>query len=247
MKLSARQLRVLKSAPNSAYDLFKPEFLFHSNKMEGSTFSELELQRLVDEGIVLGQHTIDDVLETRNSLDVFDYVVDTLGEPLTHEMLFKMNTMLFRGTEDEKNGFTGRYKVLNNYIRGASISTAYPQEVPGAIEELIAKYGPEGPADVESIARFHSRFEHIHPFQNGNGRIGRFLIMKQCIESGVDLVLIDSEFEKPYKTWLEVSQADGVFGPLVQTFEQCQRYLDEKAAEKGLDQALYVPPELLGD
>lgn len=127
------------------------------------------------------------------------------------------------------------------------MATAYPQEVPGAIGDLINQYGSTGPADVEAIARFHSRFEHIHPFQNGNGRIGRFLIMKQCVENGVDLFLVDSEFEKPYKMRLEVSQADGVFGPLVQTFEQCQRYLDEKASKKGLERALYVPPELLSE
>ena len=79
MKINVDQMQLMKAAPNSAYKVIMPEFLFHSNKLEGSTFSEEELVKLVEQGLVEGSHDIEDVLETKNSVDVFNYVVDTLG------------------------------------------------------------------------------------------------------------------------------------------------------------------------
>ena len=81
MKITAGQMKAMKSAPNSAYGLILPEFLFHSNRMEGSTFSEDELFRLVEDGHVVGDHTKDDVYETINSIALFDHKMGDLGVP----------------------------------------------------------------------------------------------------------------------------------------------------------------------
>lgn len=89
-----------------------------------------------------------------------------------------------------------------------------------------------------SIARFHARFERIHPFQEGNGRVGRFLVLKQCVESGLDLVSVDEEFNKPYKSWLEYAQTSGDVVHLVEVFEDCQARLDEKMRDKHVDALL---------
>lgn len=81
---------------------------------------------------------------------------------------------------------------------------------------------------IEDIANFHYRFELIHPFQDGNGRIGRFIILKQCIESDIDLIAIDNEYEKEYKEALYKAQKTDDVSFLVDVFSKCQKRLDEK-------------------
>lgn len=237
MKISLNQMKAMKAAPNSAYEIIKPEFLFHSNKLEGSTFSEVELVRLVEEGLVEGSHDLDDVLETKNSLSVFDYVVDTLGAPLSDELLCAMNEMLFEGTTEERQGFSGHYKRIPNRIRNSSVQVALPSDLPRAMPELFE--GWEGSAKgFDEIVAFHERFEHVHPFQNGNGRIGRFLMMKQCIENGVDLIVVDEALERPYKSWLEVAQTTGDDRFLKEVMVDCQQRFDGKMVERGVDRLL---------
>lgn len=237
MKITVEQFQLMKKAPNSAYNDIMPEFLFHSNKLEGSTFSEEELVRLVEEGVVSGDHDFDDVLETRNSIDVFGHVIDTLGKPVTKECLCGVNAMLFKGTSAEHGGFTGHYKTIPNRIRNSSVQLALPAEVDEAMEDLFRSWD-ESDRDLPAVAAFHARFEHIHPFQDGNGRIGRFLMLKQSIECGLDLVVVDEEFEQPYKAWLEVAQSQGDLRYLVETLESCQKRFDEKMRARGIDRLL---------
>lgn len=233
MKLTCFQLQAMKLAPHSAYEVIMPEFLFHSNKIEGSTFSEDELVKLVEQGIVEGSHDIDDVLETKNSVDVFNYVVDTLGCPIDDEFLGTLNRMLFHDTTDEKAGFTGHYKLIPNRIRNSSVQVALPSDLPEAMHQLNAAW-EHSKRDFNAIVDYHVRFEHIHPFQNGNGRIGRFLIMKQCIEQGVDLIVIDEALEQPYKSWLEIAQTTGDSHYLADIMTDCQRRFSEKMDRKGV-------------
>lgn len=233
MKITAQQMRLLKKAPNSAFDIIMPEFLFHSNKLEGSTFSEDELAKLVDTGLVEGSHEIDDVLETINSIEVFKFVVDTLGEPVDDNLLLEMNRMLFRGTGKEAEGFSGHYKIIPNRIRNSSVQVALPSDVPRAMPELFGMWEESG-KDFDAIVAYHVRFEHIHPFQDGNGRIGRFLMMKQCIESDVDLIVVDEALGEPYKAWLEIAQTTGDARFLKKTLSDCQDRFTEKMREKGV-------------
>lgn len=248
MKISVNQMKAMKVAPNSAYEVIKPEFLFHSNKLEGSTFSEDELVRLVEEGLVEGSHDLDDVMETKNSLDVFGYTVDTLGTPLSDELLCEMDRLLFRGTTEESNGFSGHYKRIPNRIRNSSVQAALPSDLPRAMPELFD--GRERSAKgFDDIVAFHSRFEHVRPFQNGNGRIGRFIMMKQCIEDGVDLVVVDEALEQPYKSWLEVAQSTGDDRFLKETMAECQQRFHVKMVQRGVERLLpdeEAARELLG-
>lgn len=233
MKINVDQMQIMKAAPNSAYEVIMPEFLFHSNKLEGSTFSEEELVKLVEQGLVEGSHDIDDVLETKNSVDVFNYVVDTLGRPIDDEFLCTLNDMLFRETTDAKAGFTGHYKVIPNRIRNSSVQVALPSDLQRAMPELFA-FWESSAKDFDAIVAYHERFEHIHPFQNGNGRIGRFLMMKQCIENDVDIIVVDEAFEAPYKNWLEIAQTTGDDRFLKEIMTDCQERFQKKMDEKGV-------------
>jgi hypothetical protein len=87
VKLTRTFLLDLKEVPNSFYYALRIEFLFHSNKLEGSTFNRDTLNQLADKNIVSGTHTWDDVIETRNSLDVFDFIIETLDEPLSLQLI----------------------------------------------------------------------------------------------------------------------------------------------------------------
>ena len=82
--------------------------------------------------------------------------------------------------------------------------------------------------DIYAIADFHQKFEHIHPFQDGNGRIGRFIILRQCLENNVDLIAIDDEYNKEYRDALYKAQTTGKIEELVEVFKKCQARLNEK-------------------
>ncbi len=227
MIIDAKTIQFLKDTPNSAYQSVKTEFLYHSNKLEGSTFSKENLEKYLNEQIIEGSHKIDDVLETTNSTDLFDYVVETLGEPLSRRLILDFHRMLKDRTLDHERGFAGCWKKIPNQISGVDLKLAEPWEVEGRMEELIQKWN-DSQKDFDAIVKFHARFENIHPFQDGNGRIGRFLILKQCIENSVDLIMIDDVYSKEYKSALYEAQKNQNFDELKEIFVNCQKRLDEK-------------------
>ena len=224
MKISINAMQKLSKIKNSVYDDIKIEYLYHSNKLEGSTFNIEQLNILLEENMVVGEHSINDVQETINSLELFDFVIGTLNEELTDRLLREYHSILKKNTSDENYGFVGVYKKIPNKLRNVHIELAQPYEVEGLIEELLKKK----PKNIYDIANFHQEFEHIHPFQDGNGRIGRFIILRQCIENSVDLIAIDDEYNKEYRETLYKAQTTGDINSLVEVFKKCQNRLDEK-------------------
>lgn len=186
------KIKYLKNVPNSAYYDLKYKFNYHSNKIEGSTFTLENILNLMQYNNVEGKHPFDDVMETKNSLELFDFVVDTLGEKLTKTLLFEFHSILKKGTKDEEYGFKDCYKKIPNMILGTERKVAQPYEVEQLINELIEWYCNLNKITLKEIAEFHLQFESIHPFQDGNGRIGRFIILKQCIEANINPIIINS-------------------------------------------------------
>lgn len=224
MKLNIDIMQKISKIKNSVYDDIKIEYLYHSNKLEGSTFNIEQLNILLEQNMVIGEHSIDDVQETINSLELFDFVINTLKEELTPMLLREYHSILKKNTSDEHYGFVGVYKKIPNKLRAVDIELAQPYEVPKLIEELLS-------CKIETlsdIADFHQKFEHIHPFQDGNGRIGRFIVLRQCLENNIDLIAIDDEYNKEYREALYKAQTTGSLEQLVQVFEKCQIRLDEK-------------------
>ena len=205
MKITPEQIKEIKRYPNSIYTIIKQEFLYHSNKIEGSTFTKENLALYLDKRIIEGSHKLDDVFETINSVDLFDFVIDTLGEPITKSLILEFHRMLKRNTLDAERGFSGCWKKIPNYISGSDVQVAQPYEVEWMIEDLL-EWWNSSPKTFDHIVAFHVKFEKIHPFQDGNGRIGRFLMLKQCIENNVDLIAIDEKYESEYKMALKDAQ-----------------------------------------
>lgn len=220
----ASTLQVLKNTSNGIYDDFKVKFLYHTNKIEGSTFSLPEITTLLKDKIVCGGHSWDDVAETKNSLDLFDYIVDDCQSPLTAFKLREYHQLLKQYTTDDEHGFAGVFKKIPNMIKGPSgqhIEVAQPHEVPEKMEYLLRKYN-EHQMTLQDMAEFHLEFETIHPFQDGNGRIGRFLLLKQCLVCNQDPICIHSESAQAYRNALQLSRVEKSIEPLVEVFQSAQ-------------------------
>lgn len=203
--LSVKDIQLLKGIPNSLYSILQTEFLFHSNKIEGSSFSLEQLNLLIDKRKVSGEHDWEDVIETKNSIELFDFMADTLGEPISKSLILEFHALLKSGTMQEKHRQTGRWKPVSNSILGSEVVLSQPWEVDIHISDLIS-WWESCPKDFSSIVKFHIEFERIHPFLDGNGRVGRVLMLKQCFESGVSPIVLDSLYEYEYKKALEKAQ-----------------------------------------
>ncbi len=231
MKINGKKIKYLSKITNSMYEELKVEFLYHSNHLEGSTFSKEEIDKLLVEKKVEGNHSLDDVIETRNSLEVFDEVIKDSEDKLDKFMLFNWHRILKKGTVDEEINNTGKWKQYENKLRGIDLKLAFPSEVDNLMYNLIEDFNNLSSVQLKDIADFHYKFEMIHPFQDGNGRIGRFIILKQCLEKNIDLIAIDNQYSEEYKKALYIAQKTNDSTELVNIFIKCQDRLNEKFAE----------------
>lgn len=221
----ANTLQVLKNTSNGIYDDFKVKFLYHTNKIEGSTFSLPEIITLLKENFVSGDHSWNDVAETKNSLALFDYIVEDYQSPLTVFKLREYHQLLKQYTTDDEHGFAGVFKKIPNMIIGPDgqhIKVAQPHEVKEEIDALLQRKWPKENI-LKDMAEFHLEFETIHPFQDGNGRIGRFLLLKQCLEYNQDLIYIHSESAQAYRSALQLSRVEKSIEPLTEVFQSAQK------------------------
>ena len=230
MKISISTMQKLSKIKNSVYDAIKIEYLYHSNKLEGSTFSKENLVDLLETKKVNGEHFLDDVIETKNSLELFDEVINTLNEPLDKYLLWDWHRTLKKGSVDDEIGNIGKWKKYENRLLNTDLKLCEPSLVENSMFNLLEDW-KDSKKDIYAIADFHQRFEHIHPFQDGNGRIGRFIILRQCLENEIDLIAIDDEYNKDYKNALYIAQTKSDLQPLVDIFIKCQKRLDGKLAD----------------
>lgn len=193
---------------NSLYSVLKHNFLYHSNKIEGSTFTTEALALLLDKNVVTGRHTLDDVQETVNSSYVFDAIIDSLKEKITYIFLKNLHSSLMFNTTLHSRGISGIYKTIPNMILGTDVNIAQPFEVEAKLDELIEWYYSQDEITMKSIAEFHYRFELIHPFQDGNGRIGRFIMLKQMLENNLPIKIVSWDSEDLYRNSLNLCSID---------------------------------------
>ena len=228
MKINSKKMKYLSKITNSIYEDLKIEFLYHSNHLEGSTFSKDELEKLLTEKKVEGSHSLDDIIETKNSLEVFDQVIIDSGEKLDKFMLFNWHKLLKKGTVDDEIHNIGMWKKYENKLRAVDLKLALPVEVDNLMFNLLSDYNELETVTLKDIADFHYKFEKIHPFQDGNGRIGRFIILKQCLEWNIDLIAIDDKYDDKYRNALYKAGKTDNSEDLVTVFKKCQNRLDEK-------------------
>lgn len=177
---------------------------YNSNHIEGSRLTE-EQTRYIFETSTLGDLPsdlpLDDILETNNHFRCVDEVIRRAEEPLTEDFILALHGKLKEGTNFAAKYGAGEYKKLPNTVGG--IETTPPEEVRHEMKALLAEYVPQRSATFEEIVAFHYRFECIHPFQDGNGRIGRLLMFKECLKNGIVPFYIDDKYKFEYYNGLK--------------------------------------------
>ena len=170
------------------YHKIQVELAYNSNRIEGSRLS-LDQTRLIFETATIGAGDgpvrVDDILETQNHFRAVDYVIDHAQQPLSEGMIKELHRILKAGTTDSaKDWFAvGGYKRLPNEVAGRK--TTQPEDVDREVSALLKKYDPRKKHSFSDILGFHVAFERIHPFQDGNGRVGRLVMFKECLASRV--------------------------------------------------------------
>ncbi|MGL5714647.1 MAG: Fic family protein [Paraclostridium sp.] len=215
-----------KDFKNSLYSILKHSFLYHSNKIEGSTFTTEALALLLDKNVVTGKHTLDDVQETVNSSYVFDRIIETLGKKIDDSFLKDLHARLMFNTTMHQRGYAGVYKSIPNMIIGTKVKVAQPFEVQSRLDELLHWYYSLDNITLDDIASFHYKFEIIHPFQDGNGRIGRFLMLKQMLENDLPVKIVSWDSEDLYRESLNLCDLDNQ-EPIIKYIKMLEDFKEE--------------------
>ena len=170
------------------------ELTYNSNHMEGSRLTQ-EQTRYIFETNTIGTEkealNVDDVIETVNHFRCVDIIIDNAKAALTEKFIKELHLILKNGTSDSgKDWFrVGEYKKMPNEVGG--METALPEEVADKIKNLLAEYNGKKEKTFEDILDFHVKFERIHPFQDGNGRVGRLIMFKECLKYGIVPFIIE--------------------------------------------------------
>lgn len=203
---------------------------YNSNKIEGSTLTSEQTASLFDTGTIVSNgievYKAKDIEEMNGHFKMFNQMLKTIDEPLSQELIKSYHYQLKNGVfEDMANGYPiGEYKNRVNEV--SDIRTAKPSEVPEKMNDLITAYNVSS-RTIKDIAIFHANYEQIHPFQDGNGRTGRMVIFKQCLDNGLIPVIIKDDNKMLYYKALHAAQTDKDYESLVRFFEQSQaEYLE---------------------
>ncbi len=171
------------------------DLTYNSNHIEGSRLTHEQTRYIFETntiGVTDSAVDVDDVIETVNHFRCIDYIIDHAEEKPTEELVKQLHLLLKSGTSDSRKDWfaVGEYKRLPNEVGG--METSRPEDVHKEMELLLGAYNSVTPHSFEDILDFHVRFEAIHPFQDGNGRVGRLLMFKECLAHGhVPFVITD--------------------------------------------------------
>lgn len=182
------------------------DLTYNSNLIEGSRLSKEQTRYIYETntiGVTDEAVSVDDIIETTNHFRCIDFVIEHAEEPLTEEMIKRLHALLKAGTSDADRPWfaVGEYKRLPNEVGGKE--TAAPEDVPAAMRALLQEYSGKGEVSLEEILDFHYRLEMIHPFQDGNGRIGRLIIFKECLAHHIVPFIITEELKMYYYRGLD--------------------------------------------
>lgn len=171
---------------------------YNSNRIEGSKLSEEQTRYIYETNTVFignGETTanVDDIIETVNHFACFDYMLDIADKPLSEEHIKRFHYLLKINTSDSKKSWfrVGDYKLMANMVGG--IETSLPSNVPKDMKNLIKAYQNKIEKTINEIIDFHFQFEQIHPFQDGNGRVGRLIIFKECLAYDIVPFIVEDD------------------------------------------------------
>lgn len=174
------------------------DLTYNSNHIEGSRLTH-EQTRFIFETNTIGINdesvNVDDIIETTNHFRCIDLVIDRADKPLSEGFIKELHSVLKSGTSDSQKSWfrVGEYKRLPNEVGG--METCPPENVPREMKSLLREYSSKPVKTFDDILDFHQRFECIHPFQDGNGRVGRLIMFKECLSCGFVPFIIDDNLK----------------------------------------------------
>ena len=182
------------------------DFTFNSNHIEGSQLTKEQTRFIFDTntiGIADAAVRVDDIIETTNHFRCIDYIIDHVEEPLSESMIKALHRILKTATSDATRSWfaVGEYKRLPNEVEG--LETTAPEKVGKALRELLREYKVKKTVRLDDILDFHQRFEAIHPFLDGNGRVGRLIMFKECLHHGIVPFIITDDIKMFYYRGLQ--------------------------------------------
>ena len=173
-------------------------FAYNTNHIEGSRLTEDQTRYIYETNTLLAEKDsitdLDDILETTNHFKLVDYMLDIADNKLTENMIKEFHKILKEGTSDSrKEWFTvGDYKKLSNEVGG--LKTTEPKNVEKDMKKILEWYESLKQITINEIIEFHAKFEKIHPFQDGNGRVGRIIAFKECLKNNiVPFIILDKD------------------------------------------------------
>jgi Fic family protein len=190
------------------YHKIQIDLTYNSNHIEGSKLTHDQTRYIFETktlGITEGSVKVDDIIETANHFRCIDYVIEAAHTKITESMIKQLHFILKTGTSDSQKSWfrVGDYKMLENEVGGED--TAKPAEVSAKMKALLAEYNAKEEITFDDILDFHVQFESIHPFQDGNGRVGRLIMFKECLKNNIVPFIITEELKMYYyrglKNW----------------------------------------------
>ena len=200
------------------YQKTQIDLTYNSNHMEGSCLTHDQTRYIFETntvGVEKEVLNVDDVIETANHFRCIDMIIEHAQAPLTERFIKDLHRMLKNGTSDSRMEWfnVGEYKKVPNEVGG--MDTALPEEVADRMKELISEYNGKTMKSLEEILDFHVRFERIHPFQDGNGRVGRLIMFKECLKYNIVPFIIEEDLKLYYYRGLK--EWDNLQGYLTDT------------------------------
>ena len=196
-------------------------FTYNTNHIEGSTLTEEQTRYIFETNTILFEDktiaNVNDIIETTNHFKLIDYMIDVANDRLTEDMIKEFHKMLKAGTSDsQKEWFNvGEYKQLPNSV--GDMKTIAPKDVQKNMQKLLDWYNSLIQITINEIIEFHARFEKIHPFQDGNGRVGRIIAFKECLKNNIIPFIILDKDKLFYYRGLKEYQSNREKGYLIDT------------------------------
>ena len=191
--------------PGGLYHRVQIDLTFNSNHIEGSRLTHDETRLIFETNTVgiNGPVWVDDVVETANHFRCIDLIIDLANHLPSESMIKQLHALLKNGTSDSRKDWfaVGKYKRFPNEVGGHE--TTAPENVPAAIKNLLREYNAKKEITFDDLLDFHYRFERIHPFQDGNGRIGRLLLFKECLRNGIVPFILTDDLKLYYYRGLQ--------------------------------------------
>lgn len=208
------------------YHITQINFAYNTNHIEGSKLTEEQTRYIYETNTLITDANtstkIDDIIETSNHFKLVDYMLDIADKPLSEDIIKQFHKILKSGTSDEKKDWfrIGDYKKLPNEVGGNNTSS--PEDVQNDIQNLLNWYNSLSTITFEDIVKFHSIFEKIHPFQDGNGRVGRIIMFKECLKNKIVPFIILDQDKVFYYRGLNEYQNGKEKGYLIDTCKNAQ-------------------------